>query len=107
MEIIKRRKTPTVKIDSVSLGCDHPIAIQSMTDTPTANIEATLKQTIELIEAGSELVRLTINDDDAASAVPTIIKRLHDQGYNTPIIGDFHFNGHTLLRKYPACAKVL
>ena len=107
MEIIKRRKTPTVKIDSVSLGCDHPIAIQSMTDTPTANIEATLKQTIELIEAGSELVRLTINDDDAASAVPTIIKRLRDQGHNTPIIGDFHFNGHTLLRKYPACAKVL
>ena len=107
MEIIKRRKTPTVKIDSVSLGCDHPIAIQSMTDTPTANIEATLKQTIELIEAGSELVRLTINDDDAASAVPTIIKRLHDQGHNTPIIGDFHFNGHTLLRKHPACAKVL
>ena len=107
MEIIKRRKTPTVKIDSVSLGCDHPIAIQSMTDTPTANIEATLKQTIELIEAGSELVRLTINDDDAASAVPTIIKRLRDQGHNTPIIGDFHFNGHTLLRKHPACAKVL
>src|SRR3990167_5414693 len=84
-----------------------PVAVQSMTDTPTADIEATLKQTIELIEAGSELIRWTVNDDDAARAVPEIIKRLKDSGYTSPIIGDFHFNGHTLLQKHPQCARQL
>jgi len=107
MEIQKRRKTPTVKIGDVALGHGHPIVIQSMTDTPTADIEKTLKQTIELIESGSGLVRWTINDDEAALAVPEIIKRLRDQGYSTPIIGDFHFNGHTLLAKHKETAKLL
>jgi len=107
MEIQKRRKTPTVKIGDVALGHGHPIVIQSMTDTPTADIEKTLKQTIELIESGSGLVRWTINDDEAALAVPEIIKRLRDQGYSTPIIGDFHFNGHTLLAKHKEAAKLL
>lgn len=104
---IDRRKIPAVQIGSVLLGAGHPIVIQSMTDTPTANVEATLQQTIELAEAGSEMVRWTINDDDAAQAVPSIIKALRNQGYTTPIIGDFHFNGHTLLKKYPETAKLL
>lgn len=107
MEAHPRRKTPTVTVGSFKIGSEYPIAIQSMIDTPTADIEATLKQTIELIEAGCELVRWTVNDDDAAKAVPEIIQRLKDSGYNTPIIGDFHFNGHTLLRKYPECARQL
>ncbi len=107
MELHKRRQTPTVKIGQVSLGNDFPVVIQSMTDTPTANIEKTLAQTIELIEAGSELVRWTVNDDDAARAASEIIKILRAKGYQTPIIGDFHFNGHTLLTKHPECAKAL
>ena len=107
MEFQKRRKTPTVKIGPVSLGSDYPIVIQSMTHTPTADVEQTLAQTIDLIEAGSELVRWTVNDEVAAKAVPEIIKRLRDKGYQTPIIGDFHFNGHTLLTKHKDCAKAL
>ncbi len=102
-----RRKTLIVKVGSVLIGGDHPIAIQSMTDTPTADVNATLAQTIELIEAGAELVRWTVNDDDAARAVPEAINILRDKGHATPIIGDFHFNGHTLLRKHPRCAKLL
>ncbi len=107
MILHQRRKTPTVTISSVKLGSEHPVVIQSMTDTPTADIEKTLKQTIELIEAGSELVRWTVNDDAAAAAAPEIIKRLRAAGYTTPIIGDFHFNGHTLLTKHPAAAQAL
>src|SRR3989338_7609960 len=104
---IKRRKTPTVKIDGVSLGNGQPVIIQSMTDTPTADIQKTLAQTIELIDAGSELVRWTVNDDDAAKAVPESIKILKGNGCDTPIVGDFHFNGHTLLSKHNDCAKAL
>ncbi|HLF18460.1 MAG TPA: flavodoxin-dependent (E)-4-hydroxy-3-methylbut-2-enyl-diphosphate synthase [Candidatus Omnitrophota bacterium] len=107
MQLAQRRKTSAVKIGPVSIGSAYPVVIQSMTDTPTADIEKTLAQTIELVEAGSELVRWTVNDDEAAQAVPEIIKRLNDKGYQTPIIGDFHFNGHTLLRKHPGCAKAL
>ncbi len=107
MELQKRRKSPAVKVGNVLIGSEYPVVIQSMTDTPTANIEATLTQTIELINAGSELVRWTVNDDDAARAVPEIIKRLRDQGYTAPIIGDFHFNGHTLLSKHKECARLL
>jgi (E)-4-hydroxy-3-methylbut-2-enyl-diphosphate synthase len=91
----------------VKIGGGHPVAIQSMTDTPTADAEKTLEQTVALIEAGSELVRWTVNDDDAARAVPGIIRRLRDLGHQTPVIGDFHFNGHTLLRKHPGCARSL
>src|SRR5947207_2881385 len=78
-----------------------------MTDTPTADIDKTVTQTIELIETGSELVRWTVNNDDAARAVPSAVKILRGKGFTTPIIGDFHFNGHTLLTKHPECAKAL
>ena len=107
MELSKRRKTPTVNVGSVPIGSEHPVVIQSMTDTPTANIDLTVTQTTELIEAGSQLVRLTVNDDKAAAAIPEVIKQIRDKGYNTPIVGDFHFNGHTLLSKHPECAKAL
>ena len=107
MEMHKRRKTPAVKVGNVTIGGTHPIVIQSMTDTPTANVEATVGQIIELVQAGSELVRVTVNNDDAAQTVPRIIKQLRDQGYSTPIIGDFHFNGHTLLTKHKDCARAL
>ena len=104
---IKRRKIPTVQIGNIFLGNDYPVIIQSMTDTPTADIQATVRQTIELIQAGSEMVRWTVNDDDAARAVPEAIKIIRDKGFSTPIIGDFHFNGHTLLNKHPQCAQSL
>lgn len=107
MKNSNRRQTPTVKIDHVLIGGHHPVVIQSMTDTPTADIEATFRQTSELIKAGSEMVRWTINDDAAARAVPEIIARLRAEGHTTPIIGDFHFNGHTLLTKHPSCARAL
>ena len=107
MQLTARRKTLPVTIGRVVLGGGHPVVIQSMTDTPTADVEKTLRQTIELIEAGSEMVRLTVNDDDAARAVPVIVRRLREQGYAAPIIGDFHFNGHTLLTKHPECARLL
>lgn len=107
MKIHNRRKTPAVTIDHIKIGGDYPVVIQSMTDTPTADIQATFKQTVELIKAGSHMVRWTINDDDAARATPKVVKMIRDQGYNTPIIGDFHFNGHTLLTKHPLCAQTL
>lgn len=105
--MIIRRKTPTVRVGNVCLGSGHPIAIQSMTNTPTWDIPATFKQTCELIDAGSELVRWTVDDHKAAAAVPEIIKRLRDLGYTTPMIGDFHYNGHILLRKYSQTARLL
>ncbi len=107
MILAKRRITPTIQIDNICIGSEHPVVIQSMTDTPTSDIEATFKQTCALIEAGSEMVRWTINNDASAQAVPIIIKRLRKNGYKTPIIGDFHFNGHTLLNKHQACAQLL
>ncbi len=107
MEIQSRRKTTTVQIGNVLIGSSHPIVIQSMTNTRTADVQATVHQTIELIEAGSEMVRVTVNNDEAARAVPEIIRAIRDQGYLAPIIGDFHFNGHLLLKKHKACAKAL
>ncbi len=107
MTLIKRRKTPTVEIGSVRLGSDFPIVVQSMTDTPTADVEATYKQTMELINAGSEMVRWTVNDSDAAVGAAKIIERLRSEGIKTPIIGDFHFNGHILLNKHPESARLL
>jgi len=91
----------------VRVGGGAPIVVQSMTNTDTADVEATLKQTLELAEAGSELVRWTVNVPEAAAAVPVIKKRLLDAGCKVPIIGDFHYNGHVLLIKYPECAKAL
>lgn len=92
-------------VGGIPIGSEHPVVIQSMTNTPTRDIEATLAQIIELAEAGSELVRITINDDAAALAVPEIVKQLRAKGYTTPIVGDFHYNGHILLEKYPEMAR--
>jgi len=89
------------------MGSQYPIVVQSMTNTPTRDIDRTLAQVIELAEAGSELVRITINDMEAADAVPEMIKRLRDKGYNTPIIGDFHYNGHILLSKQKETAQLI
>ncbi|MGE0267177.1 MAG: flavodoxin-dependent (E)-4-hydroxy-3-methylbut-2-enyl-diphosphate synthase [Candidatus Omnitrophota bacterium] len=107
MEQLSRRKTQTVHVGNVPLGGDFPVVVQSMTDTPTADIKATFEQTVSLIEAGSQMVRWTVNDDDAARSVPEIIQKLREKGFKTPIIGDFHFNGHTLLQKHPECARTL
>jgi (E)-4-hydroxy-3-methylbut-2-enyl-diphosphate synthase len=102
-----RRKTFGVQVGHVRVGGAAPIAVQSMTNTDTADVAATLQQTLELAEAGSELVRWTVNVPEAAEAVPIIKKRLLDAGCKVPIIGDFHYNGHVLLIKYPECAKAL
>jgi len=103
----KRRQTYGVKVDHVQVGGGAPVVVQSMTNTDTADIAATVAQCIELAQAGSELVRVTVNVPEAAAAVPEIKKRLLHAGCNAPIIGDFHYNGHVLLTKYPACAAAL
>jgi (E)-4-hydroxy-3-methylbut-2-enyl-diphosphate synthase len=102
-----RRKTRSVKVGKVLVGGGAPVVVQSMTNTDTADVAATLKQTLELAEAGSEMVRWTVNVPEAAAAVPEIKKRLLAAGCDVPIIGDFHYNGHVLLTKYPACAEAL
>src|SRR5712664_3134652 len=102
-----RRKTYGVKVGHVRVGGGVPIVVQSMTNTDTAEIETTLKQTLELAEAGSEIVRWTVNVPEAAAAVPEIKRRMLDAGCNAPIIGDFHYNGHLLLTRYPECAQAL
>src|SRR5262252_1367401 len=102
-----RRKTYAVKVGHVQVGGGAPIVVQSMTNTDTADVAATLKQTLELAEAGSEIVRWTVNVPEAALAVPEIKKRLLAAGSDVPIIGDFHYNGHVLLTKYPECARAL
>ncbi|MBF0503795.1 MAG: flavodoxin-dependent (E)-4-hydroxy-3-methylbut-2-enyl-diphosphate synthase [Candidatus Omnitrophica bacterium] len=105
--MLSRRKTSTVTIGSLKLGTSCPIRIQSMTDTPTSDVVKTLSQTKELITAGSELVRWTINDHQAAQGASEVITRLRSEGIQTPIIGDFHFNGHTLLTKNQKLAQLL
>src|ERR1700756_3356816 len=102
-----RRKTYGVNVGHVRVGGGAPILVQSMTNPAPAEFAATLKQTLELAEAGSEIVRWTVNVPEAAAAVPEIKKRLLAAGCNVPIIGDFHYNGHVLLTKYPECAKAL
>ena len=102
-----RRPTPTVYVGRVPIGGAHPIAVQSMTNTPTRDVEATTAQVLELHRAGSEIVRLTVNDEEAAKAVPEIKRRLLAEGVEVPLVGDFHFNGHLLLRKYPKMAEAL
>jgi (E)-4-hydroxy-3-methylbut-2-enyl-diphosphate synthase len=89
------------------MGSDHPVVVQSMTNTDTADGEATARQVRALAQAGSELVRVTVNTDEAAAAVPEIVERLARQGVTVPIVGDFHFNGHKLLREHPGCAEAL
>src|ERR1700747_532142 len=102
-----RRKTYGVNVGHVRVGGDAPIVVQSMTNTDTADVASTFKQTIELAEAGSEIVRWTVNVPEAAAAVPEIKKRLLEAGSEVPIIGDFHYNGHVLLTRFPECARAL
>ena len=107
MASIQRRKTVTASIGGVRVGSDAPVVVQSMTNTDTADIASTVQQTAALARAGSELVRVTVNNEEAAAAVPHIVEQLDKQGIRVPIIGDFHYNGHILLKKYPACARDL
>jgi (E)-4-hydroxy-3-methylbut-2-enyl-diphosphate synthase len=102
-----RRRTVTVVVGGVNVGAGAPIVVQSMTNTDTADAIATADQVIALSDAGSELVRVTVNNDEAAAAVPEIVDRVRQRGASVPIIGDFHYNGHLLLAKYPACADAL
>ncbi len=102
-----RRRTVTTDVGGVMVGSCHPVVVQSMTNTDTADVDATAAQVAALAAAGSELVRVTVNNDAAAEAVPRIAERLDRLGVHVPIIGDFHYNGHLLLVKYPACARTL
>ena len=105
--INNRRPSVAVKIGPVTVGGSAPVVVQSMTNTDTADVEGTARQTAELARAGSELVRITVDRDEAAKAVPHIRDRLDRLGVNVPLIGDFHYNGHTLLNDNPACAEAL
>jgi len=102
MAVIPRRATPVVDVGGVKVGGTHPIVVQSMTNTDTADVAATVEQVLALARTGSELVRVTVNTEEAAAAVPRIVEKV-----NVPVIGDFHYNGHILLKKYPACARAL
>jgi (E)-4-hydroxy-3-methylbut-2-enyl-diphosphate synthase len=107
MAAITRRKSAVVDIAGVKVGGQHPIVVQSMTNTDTADVTATVNQVMALAAAGSDLVRVTVNTEQAAAAVPRIVECLHQFGVRVPIIGDFHYNGHILLKKYPECARAL
>ncbi|MGI8853174.1 MAG: flavodoxin-dependent (E)-4-hydroxy-3-methylbut-2-enyl-diphosphate synthase [Methyloceanibacter sp.] len=107
MSISARRRSIPVSIGGVVLGGDAPIVVQSMTNTDTADVEATVAQVAALARAGSEIVRITVDRAEAAAAVPHISERLDRLGVTTPLIGDFHYNGHTLLAEHPACAEAL
>jgi (E)-4-hydroxy-3-methylbut-2-enyl-diphosphate synthase len=107
MAFIQRRKSVTAKIGNVRVGGDVPVVVQSMTNTDTADVQSTVQQVAQLARAGSELVRVTVNNDAAAQAVPAIVEELDRQNIHVPIIGDFHYNGHLLLTKYPECAQAL
>ena len=107
LTIIARRKTATAIVGGVPVGSAHPIVVQSMTNTDTGDASGTALQVAELARAGSRLVRVTVNNDDAARSLPEIASRLAGMGVSVPLIGDFHYNGHLLLAKYPAAAKTL
>lgn len=104
---VERRKTVAVNIDGVVIGGTAPVVVQSMTNTDTADVNGTITQIRQLVDAGSELVRVTVNNDSAARAVPEIVSQLRESGYPTPIVGDFHYNGHLLLKKFPETASAL
>src|SRR5664279_5065221 len=105
MAVRLRRKAAVVDVGGVKVGGDHPIVVQSMTNTDTADTPSTVNQVMALARAGSELVRVTVNTEKAAAAVPRIVDALEGFGVHVPIIGDFHYNGHLLLKKYPECAR--
>jgi len=107
MASIQRRKSVTCTIGNVRVGSDAPVVVQSMTNTDTADVASTVEQVASLARAGSELVRVTVNNEEAAAALPHIVEQLDERGVHVPIIGDFHYNGHILLKKFPACAKAL
>src|SRR5262245_35913442 len=107
METKARRRVIPVRIGTVTVGGDSPIVVQSMTNTDTADVESTVAQVAALARAGSELVRITVDRAEAAAAVPRIKERLDWLGVDAPLIGDFHYNGHTLLKEHPACAEAL
>ena len=102
-----RQKTNTVAVGSVLVGSQHPVVVQSMTDTDTADIDKTVNQIAQLHSAGSEIVRVTVNTSEAAAAVPRIKEALAKKNVECPIVGDFHFNGHRLLKEHPECAENL
>ena len=102
-----RRQTVTCFVGGVPVGSAHPVAVQSMTNTDTADAAATAQQVAELYRAGSEIVRVTVNNKAAAGAVPEVRARLADMGLEVPLVGDFHFNGHILLREFPETAAAL
>jgi len=107
MTVRQRRATVSTAVGGVLIGSSHPVVVQSMTNTDTADAAATADQVAALAAAGSEIVRVTVNNEEAAAAVPEIVARLADRGLNIPIVGDFHYNGHLLLRRYPECARAL
>src|SRR6202521_3247390 len=107
MAVKPRRKAVVVDVGGVKVGGDHPIVVQSMTNTDTVDVPGTVNQVMALARAGSELVRVTVNTEQAAAAVPRIVDTLEKFGLRVPIIGDFHYNGHLLLKKYPECARAL
>ena len=107
MAEINRRKTGTVRIGQVRVGWEAPVVVQSMTNTDTADVAGTIEQAAALALAGSEIVRVTVNNEEAAAAVPRIVEGLDKRGLKVPIVGDFHYNGHLLLKKFPAAARAL
>ncbi|MFC6644766.1 flavodoxin-dependent (E)-4-hydroxy-3-methylbut-2-enyl-diphosphate synthase [Granulicella cerasi] len=102
-----RRQSVTVNVGGVRVGSAAPVVVQSMTNTDTADVESTVQQIAALARAGSEIVRITVNNEEAAQAVPHIVEGIREKGWDTPIVGDFHYNGHILLRKVPECARAL
>src|ERR1700727_2976375 len=107
MAQVERRKSVTVTVGNVRVGSSAPVVGQSMTNTDTADVRSTVQQVAALATAGSELVRVTVNNDAAAAALPAIVEGLAKLGIEVPIVGDFHYNGHLLLKKYPECARAL
>src|SRR5579872_3438525 len=107
MAVKARRQAVVVDVGGVKVGGNHPIVVQSMTNTDTVDVAGTVNQVMALARAGSELVRVTVNTEPAAAAVPKIVDTLDKFGARVPIIGDFHYNGHILLKKYPECARAL
>ena len=107
LEVRERRLSPTVNVGGVLIGSGHPVVVQSMTNTDTEDVRATAKQIAELARAGSELVRITVNTENAAASVAGIMERLEMMSCDVPVVGDFHYNGHHLLQQYPECARLL
>ncbi len=103
----RRRPTPSVDVGGVLVGSAHPVVVQSMTNTDTADADATALQVARLAQAGSQLVRVTVNNEAAAAAVPVMVRKVRDMGFDTPIVGDFHYNGHKLLVEFPEAARAL